>query len=120
MIEIPKTAHGVAKLATPEEIAKEDGVLFLCTDTDLILLSDSGDEFVINRPKFGYTNPNLHRRIETDPIYEPGVDYLLVHRDKDGVPYKQTNVIGVWDGINSYRTIHTQTHDEESTTCEIP
>ena len=75
---------------------------------------------VMNKPDFGYTNPNLHRRIDQDPVIEPGSDYPFVPYDKDGNPYKQHVTIGVWDGVKSYRTTETFTHDEDSTTCEIP
>ena len=67
-----------------------------------------------------YTNPDLHRRVDMDAEIPQGSDYSFVQYDEDGNPYKQDIVIGVWDGIHSYRTTTTYTHDEESTTCEIP
>ena len=76
------TARGVAKPLTPEEQAKDE---------------------------FGFTHPNLHRRIDPrDP--EEG--------SKEVRPKAYT--VGVYDGINSYRTVQSFYHDEESTTCEIP
>lgn len=55
----------------------------------------------------GYTNPNLHRRVDpqqpTDPDKVKPDSYQL----------------GIY-GTNSYRTTTTYYHDEESTTCEIP
>ena len=120
MVEIPKTARGLAKLATPEDIAKEDSKYYLASDIGLFLTTDSGDYLIPNVGDFGYTHPNLHRRIDPDPIIPQGSDYPFVHYDKDGNPYRQSVKIGVWDGINSYRTTTTHTHDEDSTTCEIP
>jgi len=118
--DITKTAHGIAKLATPEEIAREDGTYCLAADNGSVLATDSGVELIMNVPEFGYTNPDLHRRIDDDPVFDPDVDYPFSPRDEHGVPYKQSVVLGVWDGIHSYRTTTTYTHDEESTTCEIP
>ena len=121
MIEVPRTARGLAKLATPEEIAKEESKFYLASDPGLDLLTDNGDLISLNTGDFGFTHPNLHRRIRTDwEGVDPEKDYPFVYRDKDGNPYDQTVVLGVWDGLNSYRTTTTHTHDEESTTCEIP
>ena len=121
MIQFPRTAHSEAILATPEEIAKEEMVdIYLASDLGLILMTDSGEDLSPNVPDFGYTHHNLHRRIDQDPEIPPGSDYPFVKYDKDGNAFKQTVVIGVWDGVNSYRTTTTYTHDEESETCEIP
>lgn len=120
MVQFPRTAKGVARLATPEEIAKEDSRYYLSTDIGRVLLTDSGIPLIPNTGDFGYTHPNLHRRVVEDPDIPVGSNYPLVAYDKDGVAFKQSVVIGVWDGINSYRTTTTYTHDEESTTCEIP
>ena len=79
MVEFPKTADGVAKPASAEDIAKDE---------------------------FGYTTPNLHRRL--DPT----------HPDTEVKDRKYT--IGVYDGIHSTRTVEQFFHDEESETCEIP
>ena len=76
---IPPMAQGPAHLATPEELQK-----------DIV----------------GYTNPNLHRRIDPQPREEPEVsprEYLLS--------------VG---GVDSYRMTKITTHDENSTTSEIP
>ena len=51
----------------------------------------------------GFTHPNLHRR-----IYTPS-DGSLHHKYELGI-----------EGTCSYRTTETITHDEESTTSEIP
>ena len=57
----------------------------------------------------GFTHPNLHRRIDAQDPPEGS---------KEVQPRKYT--LGVYDGINSYRTTQIFYHDEESTTCEIP
>lgn len=120
MIAFPKTAHGVAVPASAEDIAKEDNFYPLLSDMGLILTTDSGDVILYNCGELGYTNPNLHRRIVTDPEIPVGSDYPFVKYDENGVAYPQSVVLGVWDGRHSYRTTTTYTHDEESTTCEIP
>lgn len=121
-IAFPKTTRGQATLATASDIEKEQetNVFLLASDSGAILISDSGSAFLQNLETFGYTHPNLHRRIESDPYVPQGSDYAFVHYDKDGNAYKQSVALGVWDGLNSYRTTTTYTHDEESTTCEIP
>lgn len=55
------------------------------------------------KDRIGFTNPNLHRRIETETEAE-----------------QEKYTIGVYDRQHSYRTVDYSTHDEESTTCEIP
>lgn len=77
--EYPKTAQGFATLATQDEIDKEAT----------------------------YTNPNLHRRIETNisPVGE------------QTAPSEYS--VGIF-GKNSYRVVKSYYHDEESTTNEIP
>lgn len=122
MIEIAKTARGKARPAGPEEIAKEQlFISYLLVDSGFALMSDSDQIFRPNIDDWGYTNPNLHRRIVQDAEIPPGSNYTMVHYDEEGNPYKQhIDAIGVWDGVNSYRTTRTFTHDEESTTCEIP
>lgn len=63
-------------------------------------LADAED---IIRDNNGYTNPNLHRRTYTNiPILE-NTKYSF----------------GIY-GVDSYRTVETVTHNEESTTSEIP
>lgn len=57
----------------------------------------------------GFTNPNLHRRIDPQQP-APGSEELA---PKD-------YVVGVFGGLNSYRTATIHYHDEESTTSEIP
>lgn len=51
----------------------------------------------------GFTYPNLHRRVE----------------QIDGAPARKYKA-GIYDQRNSYRVTDYSTHDEESTTCEIP
>lgn len=118
-MEIVATARGLAKPATPKEIAKEEFDFILVADTGCELAIDSGDILYPNSQKFGYTNPNLHRRIDLDAVGTES-DYPFMRYDDDGVPYKQSIAIGVWDGYNSYRTTTTHIHDEESIDCEIP
>ena len=163
MIDFPKTAQGAALLATSEDLIQEgydwylangtyDWYLVTTPDqyhpTSLEITVDSGEHWVPNI-EFGYTNPNLHRRIDQDYSIPADSNYLLaryqdynkhlvdirtpenkniVTEDSEpllgpyiehGDAYKQTFQIGVW-GYNSYRTTQTYIHDEESTTCEIP
>ena len=120
MIEISKTARGLAKPATEEDISKEVVKYSLSSDIGLILTSDSGLDIIPNATYYGYTHPNLHRRIDLDPVVDPEKDYPFLPRNEEGVPYKQDIKLGVWDGLHSYRTTTIYTHDEESTTCEIP
>lgn len=120
MYKIATTARGLARPATEEEIAREDSKYFISTDLGDLLTTDLGDVIIPNTPDFGYTNPDLHRRIDQDALIPSGSDYTFVEYDADGIPYKQQVKIGVWDGVHSYRTTETFTHDEESTTCEIP
>ncbi len=61
------------------------------------------DEDDIKRDELGFTHPNLHRRIYTQP------DCTANHKYS----------IGIY-GYNSYRTTEIITHDEESTDSEIP
>ena len=70
-MDVPATAHGVAKPVTPEERAKDE---------------------------VGYTNPNLHRRIDLDMSRVPiGSDYPFIHYREDGTPYPQDVTLGLWD-----------------------
>ena len=120
MVEFPKLSHGVARPATPEEIAKEDSFYPLASDDGLLLFTDYDVVIVRNVGEMGYTNPNLHRRIDQNPEIPVGSDYPFVYYRPDGTAYPQYITIGTWDGRNSYRTTETMFHDEESTTCEIP
>lgn len=81
-VEFPKTAHGTAVPASEEDLVRD---------------------------AHGFTNPNLHRRIDPKTP-EPG-SQEVAPRDY---------VLGVYDGVHSYRTETIHYHDEESTTCEIP
>ena len=120
MIDVPSTAHGSARLATDDEIAREQVDHYLATDSEDYMMSDPLDFLIPNVPDFGYTNPNLHRRIDNEMIAPPGSDYSFVVYDAAGNAYPQSVKLGIWDGIHSYRTTNTYTHDEESETCEIP
>lgn len=60
------------------------------------------------KDEIGYTNLNLHRRIDPQQPEDP----------REALPRSYS--MGVYDGINSYRTTTIYYHDEESTTCEIP
>lgn len=51
----------------------------------------------------GFTHPNLHRRVNTPP------EGSLHHKYELGI-----------QSVDSYRTTEIITHDEESTTSEIP
>lgn len=68
-------------------------------------IPDSGEE--MDKDQLGFTNPNLHRRIDPQP-------YFL-----DGRSVENSYTISIY-GHNSYRTTSVPLHDEESTTCEIP
>lgn len=117
---IPHTARGIIRPATPEEIAKEDSLYPLCTDAGDILITDFGSIIIRNTGEMGFTNPNLHRRINQNPEIPVGSNYAFVKYREDGTAYPQHVTIGVWDGMYSYRTTTTYAHDEESETCEIP
>jgi hypothetical protein len=60
----------------------------------------------------GFTNPNLHRRI--DPKEPPEAENPL---DQELAPREYSLEI---HGTNSYRTTTITVHDEDSTTSEIP
>ena len=74
-----KTAEGVAKLADADALKKDS---------------------------HGFTNPNLHRRIEK---YESPSPY----------PTKEYK-LGVYDKLHSTRLTKINFHDEDSNTSEIP
>lgn len=117
----PVTAYGRAFPASPEEIAKEEqDFVPLTTDTGFVLLTDSGVQLNINIGRQGYTNPNLHRRIDNEIQVASGTSYPFVIYDENGDAYRQMVLLGVWDKKNSYRSTETFIHDEESETCEIP
>lgn len=120
MADFIRTARGLARIATPEEIAKEESNYFLASDTYFTLLTDTGEALIPNVGDLGYTHPNLHRRVETDPDIPQGSNYPFIAYDANGNGFVSKVTFGVWDGIHSYRTTDYNTHDEESTTCEIP
>ena len=148
MIEIPKTAQGLATLASEEDIKKENYICGIAADNGACLLTDSRILLVPN-VELGFTNPNLHRRIDPDIDIAIDSNYPFVYY-KDakveveniltqesvnvltqqsehleapvlhhGEAYSQSIQIGVW-GNESYRTTTMYIHDEDSTTCEIP
>lgn len=63
----------------------------------------------LQKDQHGFTNPDLHRRVDPQP---PAPD--------SGEVAPREYMIGVYDGLHSYRTVTIVTHDEESTTSEIP
>lgn len=65
------------------------------------------DALELERDAVGFTNPNLHRRIDPQP---PTDAYEVAPRDY---------MLGIYD-VYSYRTTQINTHDEESTTSEVP
>ena len=79
--DMPKVGQGVAKPASLEDIERDNN---------------------------GFTNPNLHRRIES-----PGTSNL-----DEGILDRKYS-LGIY-GNDSYRTTEIVTHDENSTTSEIP
>ena len=64
-------------------------------------LANSAD---IARDELGYTNPNLHRRIDCDI-------------SETNRPTEYSLLVG---NVNSYRTTRVTLHDEDSTTTEVP
>lgn len=84
----PKTAQGEAKLIKDDEVTlnKED----------------------VDRDNLGFTNLNLHRRIDAK---KP--------RESSQETSERQYILGV-SNVNSYRTVKIVTHDEESSTSEVP
>lgn len=64
------------------------------------------------RDELGYTNPNLHRRV--DPQEPKKADNPL---NQEVAPRDYQLDI---QNVHSYRTTKINVHDEESTDCEIP
>lgn len=62
----------------------------------------------LEKDAHGFTNPNLHRRV--DPHQPPP-------ESGEVAPREYELAIG---NLDSYKTVKLVTHDEESTTCEIP
>lgn len=119
--ELPQVAYGYATLATPEDISKEtSGALCLLTNNGEPLLTGSGLSILTSEGRSGYTNPNLHRRIDNEAIIPAGTEYPFVVYDSEGIPYHQVATLAVWDRLHSTRTTQTFVHDEESEDCEIP
>ena len=79
-MDYPHTAHGVAVPATGQDIINDE---------------------------HGFTNPNLHRRVDRQT------------QGPEEVAFRDYTM-GVYDGLHLYQTEQRFYHDEESTTCEIP
>lgn len=79
LLNTPKISQGPAKIADAEDLLRDEN---------------------------GFTNPNLHRRVETTPPVSPQV-------------FSTTYTIEI-ESTNSYRTTQQYFHDEESTISEIP
>lgn len=62
----------------------------------------------LERDEVGYTNPNLHRRV--DPQDPPEGSHKYKPNDYE---------IGIYS-VNSYRTTESHYHDEDTEDCEIP
>ena len=84
------------------------------------------DQDAYDRDVVGYTNPDLHRRVDpqkppepTDPNYDQddpkSVDRSYLNQEIEPRKYE----LGI-QGVHSYRTTTYTVHDEESTTTEIP
>ena len=69
--------------------------------------AELADSEALAKDTRGFTNPNLHRRVETNPdIIEGEVSQRVYNL--------------YMTGLYSYRTTKKTYHDEESTTSEIP
>lgn len=66
------------------------------------------DDESLAKDDLGFTHPNLHRRVDAS---EPNPE--------SGEVSPREYSFGIY-GVDSYRTTKVNTHDEESTTCEIP
>lgn len=84
------------------------------------------DQDAYDKDVIGFTNPNLHRRVNpqeppepTDPNYDPkdptSVDRSYLNRELKPREYELEI-----QGVHSYRTTTMFVHDEESITTEIP
>lgn len=70
------------------------------------------DEEALAKDELGFTNPNLHRRV--DPQEPPVADNPL---NQEIAPRGYQISI---QNLRSYRTTQINVHDEESIDCEIP
>lgn len=84
------------------------------------------DQVAYDKDVIGFTDPNLHRRIDPqdppepeDPNYDPkdpkSVNRAYLNQEISPRSY-DINI----HGVHSYRTTTIHTHDEESITTEIP
>lgn len=69
--------------------------------------ASKASESELEKDKLGFTNPNLHRRINND-------GHII---DPELKPRQYNLSIS---GYNSYRGVDITLHDEDSTTSEIP
>lgn len=76
--------------------------------------SDITDEVAVEKDKLGYTNLNLHRRIE-NPAHDPVDADNILNQEIAPRNYR----VGIMN-VNSYRTITKTVHDENSVESEIP
>lgn len=87
----------------PDEIDMQAYFRFANKQSPKLIEAGSIEE---ERDEIGYTNPNLHRRIDpqtqTSPILSPNTYSFTIQNNQ------------------SYRLTHIHTHDEDSTTSEIP
>lgn len=106
MFDDYRLAQGPAKPATPEDITKDEQ---------------------------GITNPNLHRRIDNGDVVSN--DYILLTPDNYELATpddfslvapvaeyveNDTQYSVLVQAVNSYRSTSYKTHDEDSTTSEVP
>jgi len=96
------SAYNINDFADPIEYVTTDGVhhfLVPVSQMGATLVTQESDPEEYQKDMDGVTDPNLHRRIDT----ESEDSYSLVIRK-----------------LHSYRTRTYTTHDEDSETCEIP
>ena len=69
----------------------------------------------------GFTNPNLHRRIDPKEreTADPSVEYNLTE-DVPQFEFAPRKYKLLVSGVNSYRYTEVTNHDEDSTYWEIP
>lgn len=84
------------------------------------------DDEAYKKDQLGFTHPNLHRRVDPqqpptpeDPNYDPD-DPESVNRAYLNQEVAPRDYAFAIEGVHSYRTTTYNTHDEESTTSEIP
>lgn len=68
----------------------------------------NNDTDEMKKDEFGYTNPNLHRRVDES------FDHIPANESSP-----RNYELGIYN-VNSYRTVTMHKHDEESETSETP